>query len=202
MTGQSTGGSVSRRIRHRAGPVIDRLAKRVTRPEYHVRPDGYVGTVRLSGDEFRSRLRDRGFGWDPVSFYHFTPLGESADGSYAYRSSLFADRQIHVVLFVQRSGYVDVYAHEEYNWVRHPRKHAAEENIDRDGGVSAMREWFDDADIPYDRRGRIRRRVDHAVKRGRRFVNDRAAAHPGRLPVVQRALSTVTGREGKGRSKS
>ncbi|NHN46244.1 hypothetical protein G9464_01340 [Halostella sp. JP-L12] len=159
-----------------------------------------MGTVRLSADEFRSRLRERGFGWDPVSFYHFTPLGESADGSYVYRSSPFADRQVHVVLFVQRPECIDVYAHEEYNWLRHPRKHAAEENIDRVGGVSAVREWFDETDVPYDRRDRIRRTVDHVVQRARRYVNDRAAAHPGRLPVVRHVLSTVT--EGKGRSKS
>lgn len=178
MVGQTTRPNVPRRIRHRFGPWIDRLAELVGRPVDHVYPAGYAGTVRLPRDDLETKLRDGGFTWDPVSLYHYTPSGERADGSWVYRPSPLADRQIHAVLFVQGPERVDVYAHEEYNWLRHPLGHAAQENIHRDRGSATMRAWLDARDVPYDRRGRVRRGVDHLVQRLRK-EDDRAPGSTG-----------------------
>ena len=154
-----------RRIRHRIGLLIDRVARRIGRPVYHVWPPGYVGTVDLSVDELEAELREAGSGWDPFSFYHYTPEGSSTDGSWVYRSSPFADRQLHVVLFAWGSNRVGVYAHEEYNWKRHPIGHARAAGIRRQEGARAVRSLLATRRIEYDRRPKLLRKVERLAER-------------------------------------
>lgn len=165
MMASSARVRVPRRIRHRIGPWIDRFARRIGQPEYHVHPAGYVGTVRLPIADVEATLRDGGFGWDPISLYHYTQAGSSTDGSWVYRSSLLADRQLHVVLFSQAPDRTDVYAHTEFSWLRHPFKHAEEENIRREEGVAEMRRWLDAQGLEYERESVVRRRAEHVVER-------------------------------------
>ena len=155
--------SVPRRLRQRLGPYIDRAARAVGQPTTHVYPPGYVATVHLPIADLEARLQGVGFSWDPLSLYHHTPEGSSTDGSWAYRSSTFADRQLHVVLFAQDEGRTDVYAHEEYNWARHPVKHAEEVGIRRDDAAERVRRWLDATDLPYDRDSYVRRKLRHMV---------------------------------------
>ena len=126
-------------------------------------PPGYVGTVQLPIDEFEAELRDGGFAWDPLSTYHYTPEGSSTDGSWAYRPSLLADRQLHVVLFAQDEGRTDVYVHEEFSWVRHPIKHARELDVEREEGVETMRRWLEARGLEYQRHSFVRRKLRHTV---------------------------------------
>lgn len=162
-------------LRRRLGPAIDRVARAFGQPATRVRATEYVGTVRGSTDALEAELDDGGFSWDPVSLYHYTPGGRGADGSWAYRSSPFADRQVHVVLFSADEG-VDVYAHDEYNWLRHPREHAAEVDIRREKGAAEVRRWLDGRGVAYDREPTPRRRLGHAVGRVRRRLRGSGAA--------------------------
>ena len=154
-----------REFRHRVGPWINRIGNALGRPTTLVYPEGYVGTVRVPISDLETKLHDDGFTWDPVSMYHRTPSGSTTDGSWAYRSSAFGHRQLHVVLFAQRSDLIDVYAHDEFNWRRHPIKHARETDIRREEGVAEMRRWLETHGVAYDREPRAMRMLKHTVER-------------------------------------
>ncbi|ESP87420.1 hypothetical protein K933_14133 [Candidatus Halobonum tyrrellensis G22] len=162
-----------RRLRQRLGPRLDRLAKTVGNPTTQVYPSEYVGTVGRPIAELEAALSKGGFAWDPVSAYHYTPAGSSADGSWVYRSGPFGDRQLHVVLFAPDADRTDVYAHDEFNWLRHPVEHAREEDIRREQGSAEARRWLDARGIEYERDSRARRRLKHAIERVRARVGDR-----------------------------
>lgn len=144
---------------------MNRLARNVGHPITKVYPAGYVGTVHRPIEDVESELRDGGFAWDPVSMYHHTPEGDDADGSWAYRSSWLADRQLHVVLFSEGAEVTEVYAHDEYNWSRHPLKHAREVDIRREEGSAEMRRWMDGSGLEYERVSAPLRKARHAVTR-------------------------------------
>ena len=157
--------SAFREFRHRVGPWIDRIGNTLGRPTTRVYPSGYVGTVRVPISDLEAKLHDDGFEWDPVSMYHRTPGGSTTDGSWAYRSSPFGHRQLHVVLFAQRSDIIDVYAHDEFNWRRHPLEHARETDIRREEGVAEMRRWLDARGIAYERDSFVVRKIKHRLER-------------------------------------
>lgn len=165
MLGTDVRPTMVRRLRRRLGPAIDRVAKRVGQPEYHVRPNGYVATVSVPIAEVEEKLRDEGFSWDPLSLYHYTPVGNDSDGSWTYRTSLLADRQLHVILFERRDDRTDVYAHAEYSWLRHPLKHAEHEAIRRSHGVGAMRRVLETWDVEYVRKSIVTRTARQALTR-------------------------------------
>lgn len=141
--------SMLRQVRHRLGPKLNRLLRTLGQPTTRVYPEGYIGSVDRPIDEVEAELRAGGFSWDPLSIYHFTPEGNDTDGSWVYRDSLFADRQIHVVL-IDRTSATELYAHEEYNWARHPAKHAKELDIRRDRGSAQVKRWLDERGLKYD----------------------------------------------------
>lgn len=82
-----------------------------------------------------------------------------------YRTSLLGDRQIRVVLFAHRPEQVDVYAHEEFSWLRHPLKHVQEVDIRRREVVAELRRWLAARGIDYERDSLARRTVKHTAKR-------------------------------------
>lgn len=145
------------RVRHRVGPWITRLARTLGQPEYRLRETEYVGTVQQPLDEFTEALREHGFEWDPLAWYHMPPVGTEPDGSWTYRQSLLADRQLHVILIAHSATYIDVFAHEEYNWLRHPIKHLRQVGIERKAGSRQMRRWLDRHGVDVDTRSRRRR---------------------------------------------
>lgn len=155
--------SVPRRLRQRLGPSLDRLARTIGHPVTHVYPAGYVGTIHLPIEDVEAELRDGGFTWDPLSLYHYTPEGEDADGSWAYRSSWLADRQLHVVLFAEGSELTEVYAHDEFNWLRHPIKHAQEVDIRRNEGSEEVRRWIEAREFEYEHDPFALRKIRHTV---------------------------------------
>ena len=140
-----------RHLRQRLGPTIDRTISAICQPTTRVLPPAHVGTAHHPVEEVEAALRDGGFRWDPLSMYHYTPDGEDADGSWAYRRSPLADRQLHVVLITAGPEVTDVYAHDEFNWLRHPVKHVNEIDIRRRKGRCQMRRWFDVSGLTYER---------------------------------------------------
>lgn len=80
---------------------------------------------------------------------------------------MLTDRQLHVILFAQSPETIDVYAHTEYNWLRHPIKHAQQIGIDRAEGARQMRRWLDERGLDYDYESGIARRTTHLLERVR-----------------------------------
>lgn len=154
----------SYRVRQRLGPLFTRFAQRLGQPEYRLRDTEYVGTVGRPLDEFTETLRERGFEWDPLAWYHRPPVGSEPDGSWTYRRSPLADRQLHVILIAHSPEYVDVFAHEEYNWLRHPIKHLRQVGIEREAGSREVRRWIESLEMEINTKSRRRRRTSHAVR--------------------------------------
>lgn len=172
--------TVPYRLRQRLGPAVDRLAAWIGQPEYRLWYSEYVGTTDVPMDELIALLQGGGFRWGPVSWYHQPPIGTDPDGSWTYRPSPLADRQLHVVLDERASGSIDVYAHEEYNWLRHPVKHARQVGIRRDEGSAEVRRWLESEGVEFDRTTSVYRRV---VVFAARVVN-RLRARFGDLPPL------------------
>ncbi|MFB6166004.1 MAG: hypothetical protein ABEJ31_12660 [Haloarculaceae archaeon] len=135
------------RFRETVGPWIDGFARTLGQPMTRIRASEYAETAHCRIDDLEACLHDAGFRWDPLSLYHYTPLGTRGNGSWVYREWPLADRQLHAVLFSQSADRVDVYAHDEYNWLRHPIKHAREVDIRHREGAEEMRAHLDDADV-------------------------------------------------------
>lgn len=159
------------RFRRAVGPWIDRAVRLFVEETYLVYPGGYAGTVHCDVEEIESRLSDRGFAWNPVSMYHFTPSGNPSNGSWVRRPSALADRQLHAVLVRRGPDRVDVYAHEEYSWLRHPLKHARDAGLDRDRGAERMRSVLADLDVEHSEDSYLRRKLSHLDRRVRRLLD-------------------------------
>ncbi|OLZ39915.1 hypothetical protein A6E15_02475 [Natrinema saccharevitans] len=151
------------RVRQLFGPVITRLGRTLGQPQYRLRDTEYVGTIQRPLGEFTETLQEHGFEWDLLAWYHQPPVGSEPNGSWTYRRTLLADRQIHVILIAHSPTYIDVFAHEEYNWLRHPINHLWQVGIDRKAGSSKMRRWIERNGIAVDTKSRRRRRVAQAV---------------------------------------
>ena len=158
------------RVRQRLGPLLTRLARALGQPEYRLRDTEYVGTVRQPLDEFTETLQDQGFEWDPLAWYHQPPIGSDPNGSWTFRRTALADRQLHVILVAHSTAFVDVFAHEEYNWLRHPVRHLRQVDIERRAGSDEMRRWLERRGVDVDARSRPRRRVAHAVRDLREYL--------------------------------
>lgn len=138
------------RFRRRVLPTVHRIkeplggfAKCLTHPSE------YVGTVRRGLDSFRADLRAMDFSPEPIASLKIHPDGRRSAGSWVRRASIGADWQLHVTLFAGEREAIDVFAHREYSWFRHPYKHYTAEGWDTDGGVSRMRALLSEHDVAF-----------------------------------------------------
>lgn len=131
-------------------PLLNRLARRrgLGYASYALGEDEFVGTVDASIDEVELALEDAGFERMPLSALKETPDGRVERGSWAYRESPLAERQLHVMLFEAADG-VDLYAHDEFNAFHpaHALKHYRGVDLDPDAGERQLREMLDEADL-------------------------------------------------------
>ena len=113
--------------------------------------DEYVATVYETLAGVERKLPEMGFQRTPVSSLKIRFDGNVSDGSWVYRDSLFADEQLHVVLHeIRDTDAVDVYAHVEDSWIRHPIGHVTKRNYSASRGVSTVRSLFEDVDVEAD----------------------------------------------------
>jgi hypothetical protein len=113
----------------------------------HTTEDEYAMTVHCSEAEIERVLDEElGFSRNPVSALKVRLDGNTSEGSWVWRASPLADMQLHVVLHAVDGGTVDVYAHWEYSWIRHPLKHYAAREYDAEKGVRLARAWLADHD--------------------------------------------------------
>jgi len=103
----------------------------------------YAGALDHSVEETEQMLWKMGFVRNPFARLK-TRSGEPEAGSWAYRESPLAPRQLHLMLFEREDGGTDVYAHEELSSV-HPL--CAPDHFRGCGqsvgaGVRRTREWL------------------------------------------------------------
>lgn len=141
----STPYEVLNRIRMAVWPPIHRLLTTIS-DAYAVTnttEEEYVATVLESQEELENRLRKLDFDRTPFASLKIRFDGNISDGSWVRRQSLLADEQLHVVLHkLQDRDAVDVYAHSEDNWIRHPFLHLRQRNYSPKSGVAAVRSFF------------------------------------------------------------
>lgn len=102
-------------VRRRASRVLGSVL------DYRAGPreidDGeYAGRLRMSVAECERLLWAEGFVRNPFSRVK-TRGGDPEAGSWVYRESPLAERQLHVMLFPAEDGDTDVYAHDELSSV-------------------------------------------------------------------------------------
>lgn len=116
--------------------------------EGDVAPSSYALTAELPEEALERRLHAAGFVRNPLAAFKRLD-GDRETGSWVWRRSLLADRQLHVVLFPGPAPReTDVYAHRELSWITHPVAHYRQAGIDTEAGVRQARERFGAHDIP------------------------------------------------------
>ena len=110
----------------------------------HTTAEEYALTAHCSEDQLEELLSGLGFSRNPIASLKVRTDGNTSEGSWVWRRHPLADCQLHVVLHAleDRDECVDVYAHWEYSWIRHPYAHYVARGYDADRGVAITRELF------------------------------------------------------------
>ncbi len=131
-------------------PLLDRLLRRHAPGQhyaaYQLSLDEVVGTIDATPEEVEQLLWDAGFRRMPLAALKDLPDGRVERGSWAYRDSLLADRQLHVMLFATSEGQTLVAAHQEANALNPAvaMDHYRGRGYDVPAGERAVRERFDE----------------------------------------------------------
>ncbi|QLG51030.1 hypothetical protein [Natrinema halophilum] len=146
------GIDLTTRVRRRILPALHRIKEPLG--GYAIcrqHPDEYVGTVRRPLSGVRSTLDGMDFDPEPIASLKVHDDGRLSAGSWVRRESSLATWQLHVALFRTggSTGAVDVFAHREYSWLRHPYKHYTREGWDVHSGVERMRSLLSDHDVSF-----------------------------------------------------
>ena len=127
-------------LRRQLCPTIHRLTNPVGGfAECIMATEEYVGTVERKMDDFAGDLHMMGFSREPISALKYHPDGRVSVGSWVLRHSILAKKQLHVTLFRRGSSAIEVYAHLEDSWIRHPISHYRAHAWDTATGVRLMR---------------------------------------------------------------
>ncbi|MFC7232605.1 hypothetical protein ACFQMM_16695 [Saliphagus sp. GCM10025308] len=128
------------RLRRRVLPTLHRIKEPLggfaTCTQH---PSEYVGTIERDLRAFRPDLEAMAFAPEPIASLKVHEDGRFSAGSWVRRRSPLADWQLHVTLFQDGRDAVEVFAHREYSWLRHPYKHYVGDGWDTSGGVDRMR---------------------------------------------------------------
>ena len=138
------------RVRRRLLPALHRLKEPLG--GYAIcrqHPAEYVGTVKRTLDTMRSILAELAFESEPIASLKVHDDGRRSAGSWVRRESPLAKWQLHVTLFRTGEGAVEVFAHREHSWLRHPYKHYTQDGWDIQGGVDRMRSILSEHGVPF-----------------------------------------------------
>ena len=109
----------------------------------HTTAEEYAMTTHCSEETIEDVLEELGFSRNPIASLKVRMDGNTSEGSWVWRPSPFADYQLHVVLHeLEGSEAVDIYAHWECSWIRHPYKHYVARGYDAELGVELARRWL------------------------------------------------------------
>ena len=136
------------RVRRRVCPSLHRIAQPIGGFAQCVMvTDEFVGIVDRELQRFTSDLESLGFRREPVSALKLHRDGRKSVGSWVKRSSVLAEKQLHVTLFARNATSIEVFAHWEYSWIRHPLRHYRASGWDTQTGVEMMRELLSSCGI-------------------------------------------------------
>ncbi|KPN29754.1 hypothetical protein SY89_00471 [Halolamina pelagica] len=104
-------------VRGTAIPLLDKAGRAldIGYAAYTVGYYEYAGTLDVTPEEAESFLYEHGFRCNPLSAYKTLPDGRTEQGSWVWRESLLATKQLHVMTFRRDDGSTDCYAHWEYS---------------------------------------------------------------------------------------
>ncbi|ELZ05634.1 hypothetical protein C482_01941 [Natrialba chahannaoensis JCM 10990] len=109
----------------------------------HTSADEYALTAHCSEETIEEILDSLGFSRNPIAALKVRADGNTSEGSWVWRPSLLSSYQVHVVLHeLENEAGVDVYAHWECSWIRHPYKHYVTRGYDAEKGVTLTRRWL------------------------------------------------------------
>ena len=138
------------RVRRRVLPTVHRIkAPLGGYAQCTIHPSEYVGTVHRCLTEFRPELETMEFVPEPVASLKVHRDGRYSAGSWVRRNSRLDDWQLHVTLFQDGRDAVEVFAHREYSWLRHPYRHYTSKGWDTVAGVDRMRRLLSEYGITY-----------------------------------------------------
>jgi hypothetical protein len=138
------------RVRRRVLPTLHRIKEPLGGFATCVQhPDEYVGTVNQGIGEFRTDLEAMSFTPEPVASLKIHEDGRLSAGSWVRRPSPLSRWQLHVALFETGTDAIEVFAHREHSWLRHPYKHYTGEGWDIHGGVERMRSLLSVHDVAF-----------------------------------------------------
>lgn len=112
-------------------------------------PAEYVGTIERDLPWVRPTLREMAFSPEPVASLKIHDDGRRSAGSWVRRRSPLSEWQLHLTLFCHGSDAVDLFAHREYSWLRHPYKHYRGTGWDTSAGVKRVRSILDDHGVSF-----------------------------------------------------
>ncbi|MCU4925660.1 hypothetical protein OB905_06625 [Halobacteria archaeon AArc-dxtr1] len=159
----------------------------------HTSAEEYVLTAECSEDELEAALEEMGFSRNPIAALKVRMDGNTAEGSWVWRASPLASKQLHIVLHdLENETGVDVYAHWECSWIRHPYKHYVARGYDAETGVDLTRQWFDryagevvdGQGIEYEIDTSAKRRLSEYLSLSYYQTTEWAASIRSRLPLV------------------
>lgn len=158
----------------------------------HTTADEYVLTARCSEATLEDVLERAGFSRNPIAALKVRMDGNTAEGSWVWRPSLLAGEQLHIVLHdLENETGVDVYAHWECSWIRHPYRHYLARGYDAERGVALARHWLVDGDeleygpgIDYEIDHSLARRLSERLWLSYYRLEESVTAIKSKLPFV------------------
>ncbi|MFP8955990.1 hypothetical protein ACLI4Y_04620 [Natrialbaceae archaeon A-CW3] len=159
----------------------------------HTTADEYVMTAHCSEADLEAALEELGFSRNPIAAVKVRLDGNTADGSWVYRDAPHSSHQLHVILHAleDRPNCVDVYAHWETSWIRHPYRHYTKQGYDAETGVALTRRLLTerdfeclDGDLSYEVDTGLERRVSEHLSVSYYWAKDRWLALRSWLPLL------------------
>lgn len=160
----------------------------------HTTADEYVLTACCSEERIESVLDELGFSRNPIAALKVRTDGNTSEGSFVWRPSPLSSWQLHVVLHAIEGDEerVDVYAHWECSWIRHPYRHYVARGYDAEKGVELARrclEAYDgdrfDGDLEYEVDSSVARRLGEFLSLSYYRVEELSVSVRSRLPFVE-----------------
>ncbi|WP_121740954.1 hypothetical protein [Natronorubrum halophilum] len=173
----------------------------------HTTADEYALTTNCTEATIEEILEELGFSRNPIASLKVRTDGNTSEGSWVWRASPLADMQLHIVLHeVENADKVDVYAHWECSWIRHPYKHYVARGYDAEKGVELARRWLVNYDeeclngsdgIDYEIDDSLSRTASEYLSVSYYRVEEAIAGLRSRLPFVDGGGSLEIDREGE-----
>lgn len=170
----------------------------------HTTADEYALTTHCSEERLEEILSDLGFSRNPIAALKVRSDGNTSEGSWVWRPSPLADYQLHVVVHeLEDAEKVDVYAHWECSWIRHPYRHYVARGYDAEKGVELTRRWLDsyederiEGGLEYEVDDTASRKASEYLSLSYYQIEEAVAGVKSRLPYVSGEESLTVDRDG------